>query len=449
MRWLWKLLYPGLGIKRWLLVFVAGLLLIMAGLLPWLMGMPRVARLARNALFDLYSLGARPAYLLALFGLGLVLTVWAGIRLLRSFTADLVPHNSDKMVDVLYQIRSRRRGPRIVVLGGGTGLAMLLRGLKEYTSNITAVVTVADDGGSSGVLRGELNMPPPGDIRNCLVALADTEPLLAQLLQYRFDQGSGLKGHSFGNLFLAAMTEMMGFQQAVKQFGKVLAIRGKVLPVTGDIIQLKATTADGEVLWGESNIGRSGKPIAKLELEPAHCQALPEVLNDIELADAIVVGPGSLYTSLLPNLLVGGIGEAILASKALKFYICNIMTQWGETRGYTVGDHLQALLDHVGHNLFDYCIVNTQPVAPTVVERYSLEGGEQVKLDIARLRRFPVRVLAQALLHTGTAHHDSRALARLVLSRVVAESTRPSRWLDLLLLEGQLSKDGVRRNEKA
>lgn len=443
MRWIWKLLYPGLGIKRWLLLFIIGLSLILAGLFSSMLGVPQTTRLVRNVFAKLGSLGVHPIYLVVL---GLVLAIWAGYRLLRSLTMSLVPRSNEKVVDALYEVRYRRRGPRIVAIGGGTGLSMLLRGLKEYTSNITAVVTVADDGGSSGVLRGELNMPPPGDIRNCLVALADTEPLLEQLLQHRFDQGSGLKGHSFGNLFLAAMSQMMGFQQAVQQFGKVLAIRGKVLPVTAENIRLKATTADGNVLYGETTIGSSGSTIAKLELVPSHCLALPEVLKAIEQADAIVIGPGSLYTSLLPNLLVGGVGDAIRSSEALRFYICNLMTQWGETRGYTAADHLQAIYDHVGADLFDYCIVNKQPVAPAVLERYRLEGAEPVQLDLPRLRKFPLRLLTENLLHIGaTAHHDSYALARLVLSRVVAEFHKPLRWLDLLLLEGQLVRDGVKR----
>lgn len=441
-RWLLKLLYPGLGIKRWFFLFLLGFLIVLGTSLAIIFGLPGLKELVRSAVDNIMGYFGEDTLMLSLFMLlGLGLMIFAGIRLLRSLYSDLSP-GSDKMVDALYQVRYLKRGPKIVVIGGGTGLATLLRGLKRYTSNITAVVTVADDGGSSGILRGELGMPPPGDIRNCLVALADTEPLLERLFQHRFRGGDGLGGHSFGNLFLAAMAQILGFQQAVRESGKVLAIRGKVLPVTEGGIKLKASCTDGRVIWGESNIGKADTVIQQLELDPQDCQAIPEVLEDIGAADAIIVGPGSLYTSLLPNLLVGGVTEAIRGSKALKFFVCNIMTQEGETRSFSAADHLQAVYDHVGGGIFDYVVVNNQPIPSDMLERYAEEGAEPVKVDWERLRRLRVRVLATHLLQNGmVAWHNPDVLARTLLARIASEVYKPARLLDLLLLEAQLRRN--------
>lgn len=440
MRWIFKLLYPGLGIKRWFLLFVLGLLIVLASVLVMIFGLPGLRNLVKNGVEQVMAFFGDGVLTLVFFlVVGLGLMVFAAVRLLKSVIADLSP--GGKMVDALYQVRYLKRGPRVVVIGGGTGLATLLRGLKRYTSNITAVVTVADDGGSSGILRGELGMPPPGDIRNCLVALADTEPLLERLFQHRFQGGNGLGGHSFGNLFLAAMAEIMGFQQAVRESGKVLAIRGKVLPVTDASVKLRASCADGTVVWGESNIGKASTVIQKLELDPPGSEAIPEVLADIAAADAIIIGPGSLFTSLLPNLLVGGVTEGIRASKALKFFVCNIMTQEGETRSYSASDHLQAVYNHVGPGLFDYVVVNNQTLPADMMARYAEEGAEPVCVDWELLRRLRVKVLAANLLHTSAlAWHDPDTLARTILARVVSETYKPSRLLDILLLEAQLRK---------
>ena len=439
MRWILKMLYPGLGIKRWLLLFAIGFLVMLVASLVLVTGLPVITGIISRILTALQRTGGQLNMFFALL-MGISLMVYAGVRLFRSLLADLMPHN-EKMVDVLYQVRYLRRGPKVVVIGGGTGLATLLRGLKHFSSNTTAVVTVADDGGSSGILRGELGMPPPGDIRNCLVALADTEPLLERLFQHRFNSGDGLAGHSFGNLFLAAMTQMLGFQQAVKESGKVLAVRGKVLPVTAESVRLKATCTDGREIWGESKIGKSETVIKRLELVPGDCQALREVIEDIAAADAVIVGPGSLYTSILPNLLVGGVVNAIASSRARKFYICNIMTQQGETRGYSAAGHLQAIHDHVGVEIFDYVVVNSEPVPPEMLKRYADEGAEPVIVDWERLRQMRVRVLATNLLLPGlVARHNPDALARALLSKIAAEAYRPARLLDLLLLEAQLKK---------
>lgn len=440
MRWLLKLLYPGLGVKRWLMLMFFGLVVVIAAVLALILGLPGFKGLAEAIYQKTVAIfGAGPWGLLLLLAAGLAIILYSGYRFLGSLLRDLAP--GEKAVDALYQSRYLKRGPKVVVIGGGTGLSTLLRGLKEYTSNITAVVTVADDGGSSGKLRGELGMPPPGDIRNCLVALADTEPLLETLFQYRFKRGEGLGGHSFGNLFLAAMSQILGFTDAIKASGKVLAIRGKVLPVTEENIKLKAICDDGREIWGESNIGGTLGAIRRLELVPGDCKALPEVLEAIAAADAIVVGPGSLYTSLLPNLLVGGVVEAIAASKAVKMFVCNIMTQMQETRSFTASEHLEAIYRHVGPNLFDYIIVNNQPIGDDLLQRYAQEGAEPVKIDWERLRKLEIRVLAADLLQPGqVAWHNPQALAKIVLTQVVSQSNQTSRLLDNLLLEAQLGK---------
>jgi uncharacterized cofD-like protein len=439
LHWFLKLLYPGLGLKRWLLLAVLGFLLVIGGLTVLLVGYPPAAQLVRNVVMTFLDLSEQPVVnILLLVLMGIILITYAINRIVRSLIIDYTPRR-DKMVDSLYQSRQLKRGPRVVVLGGGTGLATLLRGLKHYTSNITAVVTVADDGGSSGKLRGEFGMPPPGDIRNCLIALADTEPLLEKLFQHRFQTG-GLQGHSFGNLFLAAMSQILGFQQAVQELGKVLAVRGRVLPVTLDDVTLKACCVDGRIILGESRIGQVKCAIHRLELEPAHCRVSPEVLEALASAEAIIIGPGSLYTSLMPNLLVPGVAQAIRESRALKFFVCNIMTQ-SESRGYSAGDHLLSIREHVGHVLADYVVVNTQLVASEMKDRYFVEGAEQVKVDWDLLRRLRVKILAGRLLGAGpSARHDADSLARLILARVAAESSHRGRVLDNLLLEVRLKK---------
>nr|WP_226375454.1 gluconeogenesis factor YvcK family protein [Effusibacillus dendaii] len=308
--------------------------------------------------------------------------------------------------------------PKIVVIGGGTGLSVLLRGLKEYEVDITAVVTVADDGGSSGRLRSDLRIPPPGDIRNCLVALADTEPLLEKLFQQRFQTGEGLAGHSFGNLFIAAMTDVTGdFETAIRETSRVLAVRGRVLPASGQEIVLKAHMTDGTIVAGESQIPNVGKKIEKVEIEPADASPLPEVIHALQQADAILVGPGSLYTSILPNLLVPGMADTIRASKAKKVYICNVMTQPGETDDYTASMHLKAIHDHVGSGLFDYVFVNSAPIPPAVIEQYREKRAAPVEADTWNLQQMGLQVVARNFLHYAIyARHDAKQISEQVLS---------------------------------
>jgi len=314
--------------------------------------------------------------------------------------------------------------PKLVVVGGGTGLSTLLRGLKSFSSNITAIVTVGDDGGSSGRLRQELGVLPPGDIRNCLVALAGSEALLTDLFSYRFDQGEGLAGHSFGNLFLAALTDLMqgDFLQAIQVCSEVLSVRGKVLPATLQQVVLVAEYIDGEVIRGESRIGRTPRHIVKLSIDPDDAQALPQAISAILEADAVILGPGSLYTSIIPNLMVKGIVEAIQKSPAVCIYVCNIMTQPGETSGHTAADHLQAILGHAKAHLVDVMLVNQGNIDMQAMSRYQAEGGSPVIIDEEKITESGVRLLKADLVHSdNVVRHDSLALARMVIEVTIKE----------------------------
>ena len=323
------------------------------------------------------------------------------------------------------------RGPKIVAVGGGTGLSTMLRGLKKYTRNLTAIVTVADDGGGSGMLRQDLGMPPPGDIRHCMEALANTEPVMERLLTYRFTEGS-LAGQSFGNLILAALNGITGsFEEAVAQMSHVLAITGRVLPVTNEIVQLEATFENGASVVGESKIYACKKEqdcrIHHVRLIPERPRATPAALEAIGEADLILLGPGSLYTSVIPNLLVEGVGEAVRASDALKIYVCNIMTQDGETEGYTAADHLAALLSHGGGpGLVDLCLANSAPVRPGLVERYKVEDAAPILVDRARIEALGVELVERPLASetSDLARHSADRLAAAVMELLSERSIR-------------------------
>ena len=328
------------------------------------------------------------------------------------------------MADFSEQIRlyePRRRPPRITAIGGGHGLSAMLRGLKAYTKDITAIVTVADDGGGSGMLREDLGMLPPGDIRNCIMALANTEPTMQQLLDYRFTEGS-LAGQSFGNLFLAAMNGISGsFDEAVHRMGDVLAITGRVLPVTNQDVHLEAEFHDGSRVLGESKIFYAKKinnsRIRKVRLVPERPAALEESVDAIRSADIIVIVPGSLYTSIIPNFLVSGISDAVRESKARKLYILNILTQDGETDGYDADDHVRAILEHAGPGVMDVCIANNAVVPPRLMEPYAKEGVTQLELRREDIEQMGIAVRTFPLLEPGRyIRHNSDALARAILS---------------------------------
>lgn len=365
LRWL----APGLGVKRWMAVILAGTTLVGLGFAVVVLD---IYRSSPNTWYQSYASAlslqflSRPLRALIFGGLGLGL-IWFGTWKLNRALLKPFMRPGKPILDTVTTYRRRERGPRIVAIGGGTGLSALLRGLKEHTNNLTAIVTVADDGGSSGELRRSMGVLPPGDIRNCLTALSDDEEMLTQIFQYRFGEGAGLNGHTLGNLFITAMADISGsFEGAVAEVGRVLAVRGQVLPSTLHDVRLVAdlhlpNDEGKEVrIKGESRITEAGGKIRRIWLEPNNPLAYPPAIQAILSADLIVIGPGSLYTSLLPNLLVPDLVEAVRASRALKFYICNVASQPGETDGYNCVDHIQTLEKHVGSHLFDVVICNNR-----------------------------------------------------------------------------------------
>ena len=396
-----KWLYPGMRVKRWIFLAVAGMLFFGIG---------------SSLLTVEGGLLLRLASLIMLLGGLLSFTFGAGL-VVRSLLEVVTEGHSQDLVEIVFQRRYLEKGPKIVVIGGGTGLATLLQGLKHYTTNLTAIVTVADDGGSSGRLRQEFDMLPPGDIRNCLVALAETEPLMRELFQYRFTGDSALQGHSFGNLFITAMTKITGdFERAIRASSKVLAIRGRVVPSTNTKVRLAAELEDGTVALGESTIGASPVPIKRVYLEPERCGPTEEALRAIQEANAIVLGPGSLYTSIIPNLLVQQMVDAIVTSKALKLYICNVMTQSRETDGFRASDHVRALIAHTNPGLLQLVLVNTEPVPPSLLDKYRDEGAYPVEPDVERIRALGYQVVSDNLINVDDyIRHDADKVARLVM----------------------------------
>jgi uncharacterized cofD-like protein len=419
-----KWLYPGMRVKRWLLLILVGVAGILIGVVL-LANTSVVDYLDKVARFAVIRFGVRldqPNTLipvsLAFIVLGLSFIFIGIARVIGSITSVISPQNKGKLADVIYQKRYLSQGHNVVVIGGGTGLSTLLRGLKEYTSNIVAIVTVTDDGGSSGVLRRELGMAPPGDIRNCLVALADAETLMTELFQYRFDAGGkGLEGHSFGNLLIAAMSHITDdFEQGVKETSKVLAIRGRVLPATTESVTLQAEMEDGTLVEGETNIAEAPQAIRTIHLHPSNVKPLEESLQAIALADLIVIGPGSVYTSIIPNLLVPGLAEAVHNSHAVKVYVCNVMTQKGESDGFTASDHVQALLSHSDIRLFNYVLVNKESPSPELLEKYQKQGSELVKPDVEKIRELGFKpVVGSFMSQTTVVRHDPERLAEAVM----------------------------------
>ncbi|UZQ84404.1 YvcK family protein [Thermoclostridium stercorarium] len=400
--------------RKWLWNGIVGLLLIIAG----------IAVLVYRA--EIRT--AQFVTALILSGTGIILCYLC----LRKILLALLKINNNGLTNVptsmldigkkIY-IRSRlKEGPNVAVIGGGTGISTLLRGLKQFTANISAIITVADDGGGSGMLRRDLGMLPPGDIRNCILALADTEPQMEKLLQYRFQEGD-LKGQSFGNLFLAAMTGISeSFEAAVRNMSEVLAVTGRVLPVTSENINLIAELEDGAVIQGESKIGEHhtfhpGR-IKRVYLDKNNVKPLESTLEALDEAEIIVLGPGSLYTSIIPNLLVDHVVERIVKSNAIKIYVSNIMTQPGETEGYTVSDHIDAIYRHSGcEGFIDYCIVNTGRIPDEIYRRYVKEGASIVKLDAGKVRKMGIKVVERDLvqINKGYVRHDPVKLAKAVL----------------------------------
>ena len=409
-------LLPGLEVKRWFALIFLGSIMIVLGFMVLANVRPiyLTLELIRKAALVL------PSNLLAaifiLIGSIIFFKGW------QKTTLSIMDMNSAKgnsnLLEKLYRRRKLNRGAKVVAIGGGTGLSMLLRGVKRYTNNITAIVTVGDDGGSSGRLREEMGILPPGDIRNCIAALGDDEDLITELFQYRFKTGEGLEGHSFGNLFLTALCSITGnMVKAIKESASVLNIRGVVLPATLDDMKLGAEFEDGRIVHGESSIPEANGQIKRLFTEPENCKALPEAIDAIADADLIILGPGSLYTSVIPNLLVNGIVDAVLKAKAKKIYVCNIMTQPGETTDYTVASHINALFKHAGgKKIVDAVLVNNS-LPDNISEGYAQAGSIPVRLDMENINPIGIEIVSQKLIQEnkeGLVRHSSNRVARAI-----------------------------------
>jgi len=391
-----KWLYPGMRIKRWLLIALLGVVVVGIGTAFSTVSYPIVR-------------------ILGIFWIlcGLILLVMGMGKMIVSLLTIFLPQGERELVNILYHRRYLERGPKIVTMGGGHGLSHLIFGLKEYTANITAIVTVADSGGSSGRLREEFNIVAPGDIRNCLVALADAPALMGELFQFRFSQESELKGHNFGNLFLTVMVQLThgDFEQAVRETSKVLAIRGKVVPSTISNVHLVAEYMDGSKTEGEARIPNPNSHVKRLLITPEDAKPTQDALNAIEEADIIILGPGSLYTSVIPHLVIQGMSEALASSEAFKIYVCNVMTQNGETDHYTASDHVKALIEHSEKNIIEACLINNAQVPPDALERYKGEESYPVEPDIRKIQEMGYKVEATDLLSVRDyVRHDSSKL---------------------------------------
>ncbi|WP_353893820.1 gluconeogenesis factor YvcK family protein [Proteinivorax hydrogeniformans] len=439
-----KWFYPGLSVKRWVIVLSISILGLSAGVALIAVAVEQLQDRTRSLASQFLNfLGD---YALVLAGLviifSLVVMVISIVKINRNITG-VFTGKQKKIVDTMYTKAQLSRGPNIVVFGGGTGLSMLLRGLKKYSTNITAVVTVADDGGSSGKIRGDMGVLPPGDIRNCLVALADTESYLEIIIQHRFTIDE-LKEHNLGNLILASLAQKIGFVNAIKELGKVLAVRGRVYPATLEpTISLRAKFKDGTEVVGETKIAQENKQIKKISIIPDKAEPLPETLQAIENADAIILGPGSLYTSIIPHFLVDGISDAIKNAKAPVYYICNVMTQKGETLNYTASDHIKALENHSVKNIADYIVLNNKKISDKHAKIYKeLDNAEPVKIDEKRLKEKGVITLQEDLLEDDEmqVRHSSAKLAKFILGHLIKQDYRNKSFIDHYLLDKKLNE---------
>jgi len=408
-------LAPGLGIKRWvLLAFAGGVLLVYSVLFG--IGVLWSPQLMRGLGMGWLENRHWAALLLSVDGVavGLCALLYGARRVW------LFQRTTPETASEIRAAGRLARGPRVVAVGGGTGLAALLRGLKTHTSNLTAVVTMADDGGSSGLLRRDMGMPPPGDLRNCLVALADDDSMMSRLFKYRFPEGGGLQGHSFGNLFITALAEVTGdFDHAVREATRVLKVRGRVLPSTLDDVVLHAQLEDGGHVSGQSTITAAERLPRRVWLTPEAPRAVPQAVAAFARADLVVLGPGSLYTSIIPNLLVPEVRDALCATKACVVYVCNVMTQPGETDGYTAADHLAALHRHGLAGVVDIMVVNDAPVSAEAAASYERFSARPVALDEDRVRALGVRLVrARVAAESDVVRHDSERLSQ-VLRRLV------------------------------
>lgn len=427
-----KIFLPGIGVKRWFFVSAAGVIFLVFGVFCLLGegGMRGVYQALIRYLPTIW----RPAVGAAFVAGGLAgVSLGTGL-MVRGVLYAVSPKSGGSVAEALYQARILKNAPNVVAVGGGTGLSNLLRGVKHYTANLTAVVTVMDTGGSSGRLRRELDVLPPGDVRNCLLALAEDEERMAKFMHYRFTAGEGLTGHALGNLVLAGLEEALGgFDRAIEEASHFLSVRGQVVPATLDKVQLAAELADGRIVEGEAEIAADPTPIKKIWLSrPA--KAYARAVSAIEDADVILIGPGSLYTSIVPNLLVEGISAAINRSQAEKFVIMNLMTEPGETTGYTASDHLRVLAQHLDLRRFTAVVVNTELPPPEILERYRAEGSAPVKDDLRGAKTLGLRVIRAPLLAVvemegkPTVKHDPLKLAKLLSRESRALRRSWTRW---------------------
>jgi uncharacterized cofD-like protein len=409
-----KWLRPGLHVKRWLALFVFGTVCTALGIAYLVINFYRTTAFPPEAYYITLQFIDQVWRGVLFLIVGTALAILAFWRLSRSL---LSPFWTDghhvALADLLYRNRAQGQGPRIVAVGGGTGLSTLLRGLKQHRANITAVVTVADDGGSSGRLRRELGVLPPGDFRQCLAALADAEPLMQDLFEYRFAQGTGLDGHSFGNLFIVAMSGITGsFERGLRESSRVLAVRGQILPSTVENVTLWAELDDLTLVEGESQIPHGPAPIKKVYLRPADALAFPDAITAIADADLIVLGPGSLYTSIMPNLLVGGIADAVRRSRAPKVYVCNVASQPGETDGYNLTRHIDALQAHIGGGLFENVLANDRFIP--MPEEWHVNA---IEVDPAARQRPGLRIVTADLVDENRpTRHDPQKLAAVIMA---------------------------------
>ena len=413
-------LIPGLKLKRWFALIILGSVLAAIGT-AMLFKLEPIYFLIKYAK-KMYHIIQPEVAGICLIVLGAIIFLKAWLETNFSMMDVKGQRNRNAMGEALYRRMKLNHGPKIVAIGGGTGLSTLLKGIKRLTNNITAIVTVGDDGGSSGRLREEMGILPPGDIRNCIAALADDDDIVTKLFQYRFKSGEGLEGHSFGNLFITAMSSICGdMVSAIKESSKVLLIRGRVLPATVDDMRLIAKMEDGSVVRGESNIPEAGKRIVDLSSEPLHCKPAKEVIEAIHSADLIILGPGSLYTSIIPNLLVSGIAEAVSNSRAAKIYVCNVMTQPGETDNYSVSDHIRALFRHAvksGANkkLFDAVLINDS-LPENLAKKYEEKDSLPVEEDTGAIRDLGIEIVRAKLIQDnkdGLVRHDPKKVAKAI-----------------------------------
>ncbi len=419
-------LIPGLRVKRWFALSVMGSVLAVLGV-TFVFKLEPLEYIVKFAKELVHIVPPEPVGIACiLLGAGLFVQAWKKTNFsLMGADSENSQRRQKSFSEVIYRKMKLDHGPKIVAIGGGTGLSMLLRGIKKITNNITAIVTVGDDGGSSGRLREQMGVLPPGDIRNCIAALAADDDIMTELFQYRFKTGEGLEGHSFGNLFITAMTNICGdMVSAIKESAKVLLIRGRVLPATCDDMKLYAKMEDNSIVRGESNIPEAGKKIMQLCCEPANCKPTPDVVEAIKDADLIIMGPGSLYTSIISNFLVKDITRAVWEAKAKKIYVCNAMTQVGETDNYSVSDHVKTIFDHVRlddiddseKNFFDAVLVNNYlPV--NLTEKYEQAGSLPVDIDITELRKLGVEVVERGLLEDnkqGYVRHNCDKVAKAI-----------------------------------